>query len=266
MYITLVLIFITVVISYKGMKDSLFMDKYMFSVEKINLRKEYIRFVSSGFLHINWLHLIVNMFVLWAFGSGLEASIGVFPLLLIYFTSMVGGNFLALQIHKHHRGYSSVGASGAVAGLVFASIALVAGFRIFFLPAWMFGVAYVIYTLYAIRAQRTDVGHAAHLGGALIGMLVAVLLYPQVLTNRWLPILGILLPGLALLLIMIYKPNLIVINKKTQRRQLTLEDKYNFSKKNDQEEVDRILEKINKKGMSSLTGKERELLDKYSRS
>jgi membrane associated rhomboid family serine protease len=266
MFATIALIIITCIISYRGLKNELFISRYSFSIENVRVYKDYIRLVSSGFLHINWMHLVVNMFVLWAFGSGLEARLGIFPFLLIYFSSLVGGNLLALWIHKYNDSYASVGASGAVAGLIFASIAIVPQWRIFFLPSWIFGIVYVLYTIYAIRSQRTDVGHAAHLGGALIGMAVAVLMYPLILVSNWLPILAILLPGIALIVIMIRKPELILIDKRTQERQLTVEDRYNISRKQQKEEVDRILEKISQKGMDSLTKREKETLDQYSRS
>jgi len=266
MYFTIALIAITCVTSYIGLKNEHVLDRYSFRIEKVKVYKEYIRFISSGFFHVNWVHLIVNMFVLWSFGSGLEVGVGALPMLFIYFASLLGGNVLALMIHKYNEGYSSVGASGAIAGLVFASIAVTPGLNIFFLPSWVFGIAYVFYTIYAIRSRRTDVGHAAHLGGALIGMLIAVLMFPSVLRFNLLPILGISLPGMVLIVIMIRKPELIVIDKRSREKQLTMDDRYNISHHSHQEEVDRILEKINKKGMNSLTRKEKEILDKYSRS
>src|SRR5690606_24464460 len=134
------------------------------------------------------------------------------------------------------------------------------------IPAWLFGIAYVLLTIYAIRTQRTDVGHAAHLGGALIGMIVSLTINPQIIVQNWLPILAILLPGIALIVVLLKKPDLIMIDKKVRRRQLTLEDRYNLSRKNQQEEVDRILEKINKEGINKLTQKERDILENYSRS
>jgi membrane associated rhomboid family serine protease len=266
MYVTILLIAITVVFSYRGFKNEFLIDKYAFNIEKVRVYKEYVRLVSSAFLHVDWLHLVVNMFVLWAFGSGLETGLGILPLLVIYFASLAGGNLLALWIHKHNEHYTSVGASGAVAGLIFASIAVTPGLRIFFLPSWIFGIAYVLYTIYAIRSRRTDVGHAAHLGGALIGMAVAVLMFPMVLQHNWFPIVAILAPGVALIAVMIRKPEIILIDKRTQEKQLTADDRYNMSKRNYQEEVDRILEKINQKGIQSLSKKERDMLDEYSRS
>ena len=84
--------------------------------------------------------------------------------------------------------------------------------------------------------------------------------------HNWLPVLGILLPGIVLIIIMIRKPELILIDKKTQERQLNIEDKYNLRQRSRQQEIDRILEKINQKGIESLSRSERELLDEYSRS
>lgn len=266
MYFTILLIVITSVISYLGITKDFFQERYYFNIEKVFVYKQYYRLVTSGFLHISWMHLAINMFVLFSFGSGLESALGVLPFLVIYFVSLIGGNLLAILIHKQDEQYSSVGASGAISGLVFATIAIMPGLKIFFIPAWIYGVLYVLYTIYAIRSQRTDVGHAAHLGGALIGMLAAILMFPAALTNNFLPILAIIVPGIALIVIMIYNPNLILINKHTRHEQLTIEDKYNLSKKHEKEEIDRILEKINEKGINSLSKKEKQTLDDYSKS
>src|SRR5690606_20746261 len=161
--------------------------------------------LTSGFLHISWMHLLINMFVLFSFGSGLEAAIGWILFLAIYFISMVGGNLLALIIHKHHPFYTSVGASGAISGLVFATITLMPQMKIFFIPGWVFGVLYVIYALYAIRSERRDVGHAAHLGGGLVGMALAILFFPGTILENWIPVVCIFIPAVTLLLIMIYR-------------------------------------------------------------
>jgi hypothetical protein len=212
------------------------------------------------------MHLLVNMFVLYSFGTGIEAVVQTFPYLLIYFSSLVGGNLLALFIHKHQSYYSSVGASGAVSGLVFATIGLFPQMKILFIPGWLFGVAYVLYSLYAIRSQRRDVGHAAHLGGGLVGMAIALLLFPHLLMANWLPVICIFAPALAILLLMLYKPEWILINKNDRKRSLTYEDQYNISKRTTQKEIDRILEKINERGMKSLTQKEKEILNQYANS
>ncbi|RYZ52162.1 MAG: rhomboid family intramembrane serine protease [Sphingobacteriales bacterium] len=263
-FLTTTLLVVTFLVSWQGLKQQYIIDKYAFNIEKVQINKEYIRFISSGFLHVNWLHLIINMFVLFSFGSGLEARLGVLPFAIIYFSSLTGGNLLALLIHKHNPHYTSVGASGAISGLIFASIAITPNLVIFFIPGWVFGLLYVLYTIYAIRSNRTDVGHAAHLGGALIGMVAAILLFPTFV--NLIPTAAILLPGLILILIMIKKPELIMVNRKDQKKALSYEDRYNLNRHEQKKEVDRILEKIAAKGMSSLSKKERELLEQYSKS
>lgn len=266
MYLTIFLIIFTAIMSYKGLRDDHFQHSFSFSIRAIRFKKDYIRFVSSGFLHINWMHLIINMIVLFSFGTTIEANLGMVGFLFVYLGSMVGGNGLAYLIHKDDIAYSSVGASGAVSGLVFGTIALFPHTNFFFIPAWVFGLLYIGLTLYAIRSQKTNVGHAAHLGGALIGMLFAILFKPNYVVLEWWPILAIMLPALALIFIILYRPNLILISKRLQEKQFTIEDRYNSTTKSKQEEIDRILEKINNKGINSLSRKEKEILEEHSRS
>jgi membrane associated rhomboid family serine protease len=266
MYLTFALILVTFVVSYQGLKNYSFIDKYSFNTEKVLIYKEYIRFLSSGFLHISWLHLIINMIVLYSFGQGVELRFGMVPMAIIYFISLIGGNGIALLIHRNNSNYTSIGSSGAISGLVFATIALVPGLNIFFLPAWIFGLAYVLYSIYAIGSGKTDVGHAAHLGGGLIGMAAGLAMFPRAFADNTFTILAILLPAIVLIILMTRKPGLFIINKKAREEALTIDDKYNISKFSKKEEVDRILEKINQSGIKSLSRREREILDEYSRS
>lgn len=264
MYLTFFLLILTTVTSYLGFKDSTLIDKYAFNINQLLKYKDYKRLITSGFFHINWMHLAINMFVLFSFGTGIEGKSGILAFILIYFFSLVGGNLLSLLIHKHQPYYSSVGASGAISGLIFSCIVMYPQIRLFFLPGWIFGILYIAYTLYAIRANRRDVGHAAHLGGGLVGVLVVVMLYPDLIANNWLILLAIFLPTVLFLLIMVYKPEWIYINKADVRRTYTFEDRYNIEKKISQSDIDRILEKINNKGMQSLTREERQQLEHFS--
>lgn len=265
------LITITSIISYRGLTNESFLSRYSFVIYRVRVERDYIRLVSSGFLHVDWLHLVVNMLVLFVFGSSIERSLGAAPMTIIYLASMVGGNLLALLIHAHRANYASVGASGAVSGLVFATIALDPNAVITLfpiplpIPNWIFGVLYVVYTLYAIKSRRTDVGHAAHLGGALIGLITALLFRPMALVSHWWQILLIVAPAGALIVIMVYRPDLILIDKRTRKKQLTVDDRFNLDAKKQREDVDRILEKINETGLSSLSRNERRILEEYSR-
>src|SRR5919106_1088002 len=130
--IALLIIIVTAFISYRGLNSHRFLERYTFEVEKVLLYKDYKRLVTSGFVHLSWLHLILNMVTLLLFSSAIENYLGAVKFLLIYFGSLVGGNLLALFIHRNHADYSSVGASGAVNGVIFATIALFPGMGIGF--------------------------------------------------------------------------------------------------------------------------------------
>jgi membrane associated rhomboid family serine protease len=272
--ISLILIIINCIVSWKGFNDRNFFERYEFSVEKVRIYKQYYRLITSGFLHVNWMHLIFNMLALYFFSGSIEYFFGPLQFLLIYFISMVGGDLLSLFIHRHDSGYSSVGASGAVCGIIFAAIAVFPGMKIGFffipigIPAWIYGLAYVAYSIYGIRSRRDNVGHESHLAGALIGMLLAVALYPAALTENYLTILAIALPCIIFIYIIITRPHTLLIDNhyfKTQKRYHSVDHKYNAQKIDRQKEVDRILDKISKKGMKSLTPGEKEILAQYSK-
>ena len=270
--VTLLLVVVTVFISYKGFKDSFFQQRYMFDVEKILVYKDYIRLVSSGFLHSGWMHLGFNMLALYLFSSSLESFIGGFKIFLIYFLGLIGGNLFALLLHKNHSDYTSVGASGAVNAVIFSSIALFPdmGIGFFFLPlsipAWAFGLAYVIFSIYGIKARWGNSGHAAHLGGALVGILLTLLMYPEVLRTNLLPILVITIPTIAFIIFILYKPEYLLIDSFTKKKQTySIDHAYNYRKAQEQADIDAILEKIHKKGMKSLTKEEKEALERYAK-
>lgn len=199
----LVLIAINVLVSFKGFRDMRFFNTYLFEVYEVKVRKDYRRLITSGFLHLDVNHLLFNMLTLFFFSPAIEHSLGELQFLLIYFASLVGGNLVALYFQRHNYNYSAVGASGAISGLVFAAIALFPGIRMSLIfipipmPGWLFGLAYVLYSIYGIRSQRDNVGHEAHLGGGLVGLLVAVLLEPSVLVSNYLPIVLMVVPSVV---------------------------------------------------------------------
>jgi membrane associated rhomboid family serine protease len=259
-------------ISYKGITDHNYLQRYSFHVDAILIHKEYKRFFTSGFLHTGWMHFIFNMLTLYAFSASLEWVLGLPKLLLLYFGSLLGGNLLALYIHRNHGDYSAVGASGAISGFIFGSIALFPGMSLslFFLPyhipSWAFGFLYVLYCIYGIKSQRDNIGHEAHLGGGLTGLIIAIAMFPHIIRVNYIPILLILIPAGVFLYLIITRPYFLLVENPFQSnpRIYTKEDKYNASKRKNEQELDMLLDKINKVGIDSLSKHEKEKLERLS--
>ncbi|WP_340154853.1 rhomboid family intramembrane serine protease [uncultured Winogradskyella sp.] len=271
--LTLSLIIVNGIVTYKGLNDFTFLDKFSFNVHEILVNKDYKRLITSGFLHVDWVHFTFNMLTLYLFSKSLENSIGILALLILYFASLIGGNLLALYIHRNHPDYTAIGASGAVSGLVFASIGLFPGMELgfillpIFFPAWLYGIAYVVYSIYGIKSQRDNIGHEAHLGGGIVGLLIAIVINPNIMVTNTLPIMLILIPTLTFLFLIIKKPHVLLVKNPFSKSKnvYTVEDKYNSNKTSKQTELDSILDKINKKGYDKLSKKEKDRLNKLSK-
>jgi len=272
--VILLLIVVNIYVSYKGLTNDLFFEGYKFEVDRILIYKDYKRLITSGFLHVSWMHLLFNMISLYIFSGLVAAGLGTPGFLLIYFASLTGGELLSLIIHRHHGDYSSVGASGAVCGVMFASVALFPDMNIgfFFLPIsipnWIYALLFVLFTIYAIRSQKDNVGYDAHLGGALIGMILAIIFHPSALIENYGKILIILVPTVAFIYLIITRPGILLVDNlfyKTHKDYYNIDHKYNAERTDQQQEIDRILDKINRRGMKSLNRKEKETLKNYSK-
>lgn len=158
----------------------MFFEKYKFNVSSIISKREQIRLVSSGFLHADWMHLFFNMLSLYFFQEIVFQFFGMIGFLLIYFGSMILGNIFSLMIYKNQPWYSAIGASGAISGIIFSAIAIYPELKIgiFFIPVtgWIFGLLYFGYSVYMMLTpnQWDSIGHSAHLGGAVFGIIYAI--------------------------------------------------------------------------------------------
>jgi membrane associated rhomboid family serine protease len=267
----IILIGLNILFSYRGFTNPFFFDGYKFEVDKILVNRDYKRLISCGFLHLGWTHLIFNMITLFAFCGALEYDLNPWQFLAIYAGGLLGGNLFCLRVHRQHGDYSAAGASGAVCALIFASIALFPGIEIGFpplyIPGWLYGIVYVLYSIYGIKSKTGNVGHEAHLGGALVGMMVALLLKPSALAENYLTILLIAIPTIAFICFIISRPQFLLIDHffyKAHRNDYTIDHQYNLEKKAEQSEIDNILDKISKKGMNALSNKEKETLRRFS--
>jgi membrane associated rhomboid family serine protease len=265
--------------SYTGFKDRLFFEKYLFQVDAILIAKQYYRLLSSGFLHKSWSHLIFNMITLLSFSEAVELVFGYQNFLIIYFASLIGGGLFALFIHRNHGDYSSVGASGAISGVIFSFIVVFpdSDLSMIFIPitfkAWVFGLIYIIISILGTKNQKGDIGHEAHLGGAVIGVLLTMALKPEIIVpNAWI-IAAVLIPFILFLIIIIKYPIFMLapdywgtpaqqtkVNKTIIQKRKQLQQSYNR-----EEDMNALLDKIQEKGIGSLTQKERQRLDELTK-
>jgi len=172
------IIIANVIISLKGFKDQLFYRKYQFHVGSIR-SGEQIRMISSGFLHADEMHLAFNMLTLYFFAPYVYEYIGDFSFLLVYFGSLIFGSLLTMVFHGNEYSYRAVGASGAVTGIVYSAILLEPRILIYgFIPGYLFGIAYLLYSIYGMKAKRDNIGHTAHFGGAIGGYAITLIKDP----------------------------------------------------------------------------------------
>ncbi|WP_274474449.1 rhomboid family intramembrane serine protease [Mangrovimonas aestuarii] len=201
--VTLIIIAANVIISYKGFGDYGFFEKYKFNIRGIR-RGEQIRMLSSGFLHVNTSHLLFNMLTLYFFANIVIHFLGTFHFLIVYLGSLLIGNLLSLYFHKDEYHYSAVGASGAVTGIVYSAILLQPDMSLYLffipipIPAYIFGIGYLLYSIYGMKKQLGNIGHDAHFGGAIGGYLLTLLFASWLFEEHLMMIILLALPILLL--------------------------------------------------------------------
>lgn len=191
MSIHYVIIALVVLTSVAGFSRSDILDKYMFNAYKIIRKRQYVRMVSHGFLHADWSHLLINMFVLWSFGSVLIQYFnyffegkGNFLFVILFFSSLVISSLYSLAKEKNNPYYNSLGASGAVSAVLFASIFFDPWGRIYLfaivpIPGIIFGALYLFYERYSMAQKGDNVAHDAHFYGAVYGFFFSVIFNPK---------------------------------------------------------------------------------------
>ena len=205
--VTLSIIAANVIISIKGFKDYSFFEKYKFNIGGIR-RGEQFRMLSSGFLHMDFSHLLFNMLTLYFFANVVLSSVGAINFILIYLASLFVGNLLSFYFHKNELHYSAIGASGAVSGILYSAILFYPNMSLYLffipipIPAWLFGILYLLYSIYGMKNSLGNIGHDAHFGGALAGYFLTILMAPSLIkTQLW--IVALLSVPLLLLFILI---------------------------------------------------------------
>jgi len=180
----LVIIAINAIVSFKGFNDAEFFRKYEFHVGSIRSGEQY-RMFTSAFLHADIMHLGFNMFTLYMFAPIVVFKLGTIGFFLVYFISLIAGNLLTLYFHKNDYWYRAIGASGAVMGVLFSSILLYPEMEInFFIPGYVYGIFYLLFSIYGMKAKNDNIGHTAHFGGAIGGYAVTLIREPYILQQE----------------------------------------------------------------------------------
>ncbi len=195
MSLTIIIVIITGLISYRCFEDRALFDKLKHHPYSEAHNKEWYRMITSGFVHGDWVHLGINMFVLWQFGEIVESlfvqsfgmTMGKVNYLLLYFLTIIFADIPSLLKHKDNRHYSAVGASGAVSGILFVFILFMPWhilrlYGIIPIPGIIAGIGYLVYSSWADKRGGGRIAHDAHLYGALFGFLFAIILKPSFFT------------------------------------------------------------------------------------
>jgi len=210
--ILLLIIGVNVLVSFKGFENDSFFNRYKFQVNAVRTGDKK-RLWTAGFLHVDFSHLLFNMFALYIFADIVLYNLGIFLFVILYFVCLYIGNLFTYIYHKNQGYYSAVGASGAVSGIVYAAILLNPSMNLYLffipipIPGIVFGVGYLLYSMYGMKKQTGNIGHTAHFGGAAAGFIATLLMQPSVVIQQ--PIMvGLLAIPIVLMAYLIKKDKL----------------------------------------------------------
>jgi peptidase, S54 (rhomboid) family len=215
--IPIFLITLTCLTSYLAWQNPRWFNRFQFNVGAIRYRKQYDRLITSAFLHADWTHLLFNMLTLYFFSRVIVYVYGIWLFLILYFGSILVSSLFSLWLNKNRFNYSAIGASGGVSGILFAAIALMPlqTIYLYFIPitAWIYATLYFAYSAWSMLNPRPgdNIGHDAHLGGAVVGMVFVTILTPFVVIIN-----GVYVGIMSLPLL--YLAFELLFNKKARRR------------------------------------------------
>jgi membrane associated rhomboid family serine protease len=188
-----------IIFSYKGFQDMAFFRRYEFHIGSIRAGDQ-LRMFSSAFLHADIPHLAFNMLTLYFFAPVVIDFLGVFSFVSIYIGSLLFGSLLTLYMHKNDYSYRAIGASGAVTGILYSAILLQPDMSLYMffipipIPAYIFGIGYLLYSIYGMKAKNDNIGHTAHFGGAIGGYVITLCKEPAMFADNTLMVILLAIP------------------------------------------------------------------------
>jgi len=258
---TLILLIVLGFTTWQGLNTPGVMENYLFSTDAIRLRRQWIRLVSPCFLHADWRHFAGNAITLFFFARPMEMAFGPGAMLSVFFGSAAGGHLLCLWLNRTSD-YRALGASGGALGIMFAMILFQPTLRVFIIPGWLYAVGYLFYTLSSLRGGG-GISHEAHLGGMLTGVVLAFLMPSPVPPNLWLGIVLFMMAGAGLWYVHVNParvPGFFRMQVQGWRGR-----KQHQAQVKEANQVDDLLDKVSKKGIQSLSNRERKILEQASK-
>ncbi|MEJ7626802.1 MAG: rhomboid family intramembrane serine protease [Ferruginibacter sp.] len=185
--VTMILIAANVIFSLIGFSNAAFQDKTILTPYLVKRENQYYRMITSGFLHADFMHLFFNMFTLFFFGSAIEYYFSRYGLggtaayLLLYFLSLIASDIPSYLKHRDDPNYHSLGASGAVSAVVFASIVFgpwneIRLYGVISISFLIYAVLFILYCINMGKRANDNINHDAHLYGSLFGLVFTLLL------------------------------------------------------------------------------------------
>jgi membrane associated rhomboid family serine protease len=180
---TLILLIVTIVLSLLSFSNGNLWRFLALEPYRMWKEHEYHQLITSGFIHADLGHLFINMMTLYFFGPELETTVGGEWFVIIYVVSLITGSLFPFIKYRNTPNYVAIGASGAISGILFSFCRFYPGATILALfaipmPAAVYAVLYVIYSIYSMRSRRDNIGHEAHLAGAIGGLIITLIAFP----------------------------------------------------------------------------------------
>jgi membrane associated rhomboid family serine protease len=271
---TITVLAVTALASFYAFQRPDAMERWIFNPKAILAHKEFHRMFTCGLIHANWMHFAFNAFSFYSFARNIEVIYGAKTMLLIYGSSILGGSLLSLVIHRHHE-YRALGASGGVCGIIFASIFLLPWSAISMfplpigVPAYLYAVIFLAGSFIAHRRQKDNIGHDAHLGGAIVGLLVAAALYPSLIFAAPRMFAGVLILSVVILLALIFDPLHLLSLPFSEREEPVGGERSRRYQENSERnkkvaEMDGLLDRVSRSGIQSLSKSQRKRLEQLS--
>lgn len=198
--VTIILIAIITITSIYGFNNSDFYNKFSFNIGAIKHEKEFYRIFTSAFVHVDYIHLVFNMISLFSFAENIEIEYSPIVIFLSFMLSVIGGGIFSLIYNWKNDYYTAVGASGGVCGIIYSSIFLMETGNVYLMfipipiPDYIYAVSFILVSYYLMKKGSDNIGHDAHLGGAITGVIYAIYVIPWVFMQEIYLILAMFIP------------------------------------------------------------------------